>query len=199
MKKFDNPQAYFDAHHQWKSILNPIRDILISKDVEETIKWYLPAYLHHGKNIIGFGCFKKWVALWFHQGSFLGDPHNVLVNAQEGKTISLRQWRFEHPDQLKLSHISSYVDEAIENSIQGLEIKPQRNNGPIVIPKLMQDDFNVNVAFGIHFEKLSLANRRAYIEYIISAKKIETKKRRLVKIRPMIFEGIGLNDKYKKK
>jgi uncharacterized protein YdeI (YjbR/CyaY-like superfamily) len=43
--------------------------------------------------VVGIGSFKSYFGLWFHQGALLSDDENVLINAQEGKTKALRQWR----------------------------------------------------------------------------------------------------------
>jgi uncharacterized protein YdeI (YjbR/CyaY-like superfamily) len=48
------------------------------------------------------------------------------------------------------------------------------------------------------FNLLSLSKRREYAEHVGSAKREETRQQRLEKVIPMIFEGIGLSDKYRK-
>ena len=47
------------------------------------------------------------------------------------------------------------------------------------------------------FDKLSPGKQREYTEYISSAKRDETKQKRIEKILPMIDAGIGLHDKYR--
>ena len=47
------------------------------------------------------------------------------------------------------------------------------------------------------FESLTLTKKREFTEYISSAKRDDTKQKRLEKIIPMILNNIGLNDKYK--
>ncbi|MFN4764445.1 YdeI/OmpD-associated family protein [Gillisia sp. Q332] len=47
------------------------------------------------------------------------------------------------------------------------------------------------------FSGLSPGKQREYSEYIIEAKRDETKQKRIEKIIPMIKVGMGLNDKYK--
>ena len=74
----------------------------------------------------GIAAFKNHYALWFHQGVFLKDTQQKLVNAQEAVTKALRQWRFEKDDPIETELILAYVEEAIQNSIDGKEIKPQR-------------------------------------------------------------------------
>jgi uncharacterized protein YdeI (YjbR/CyaY-like superfamily) len=55
-------------------------------------------------------------------------------------------------------------------------------------------DYELKVAF----EKLTPGKQKEYAEHIGSAKKEKTQVERLEKIKPMVLEGKGLNDKYKK-
>ncbi|WP_325262934.1 YdeI/OmpD-associated family protein, partial [Flavobacterium sp.] len=45
--------------------------------------------------------------------------------------------------------------------------------------------------------KFSPYKQKEFIEYIESAKREETKLTRIEKIKPMILDNIGLNDKYR--
>ena len=51
---------------------------------------------------------------------------------------------------------------------------------------------------GERFDALTPGKQREYTEYIVEAKRAETRTRRLEKILPMIRAGQGLNDRYKK-
>ena len=51
----------------------------------------------NGKNLVGLGSFKSYVGLWFHQGALLADKHQVLVNAQQGRTRAISAMRSETP------------------------------------------------------------------------------------------------------
>lgn len=106
-----------------------IRQLLLQTEVEEDFKWRSPIYTFAGKNIIGLAAFKNWTALFFHQGVFLSDPASVLINAQEGKTKALRQWRFKDLQEVeKLEDlIKEYIAEAIENAKAGKFHKPERS------------------------------------------------------------------------
>ena len=85
-----------------------------------------PCYTLNGKMIVGLGAFKSYVALWFYQGALLADTEGVLINAQEGKTKALRQWRFDSKRAIAARKIKAYVREAISLQEQALEIKPDR-------------------------------------------------------------------------
>ena len=94
MKFAKSIEAFFAMHPNWEKELLLLREILCSGDVEETLKWGMPTYTVNKKNVAGMGAFKSYVGIWFHQGVFLKDEAKKLINAQEGKTKGLRQWRF---------------------------------------------------------------------------------------------------------
>lgn len=66
------------------------------------------------KNVVGILGFKPYFGFWFHQGVLLEDRKKVLINAQEGKTKALRQWRMNSPNDIKSATIKAYVGEAIQ-------------------------------------------------------------------------------------
>jgi uncharacterized protein YdeI (YjbR/CyaY-like superfamily) len=187
---------YIFKHTTWQKELEFLRMVVQKTPLKETIKWGAPVYTFEGKNIVAFAAFKNYVGLWFYQGVFLKDERKLLINAQEGKTQALRQWRFNSIDEMDLDLISSYLLEAIENQKQGKGFKPKKK--PLIIPKELQTTFEVYSSLGKSFESLTLTKKRDFCTYISEAKQLETKKKRLAKIIPMIGQGIGLNDKYKK-
>ncbi|OSY89227.1 hypothetical protein WH52_00850 [Tenacibaculum holothuriorum] len=188
---------YINSKEKWAQELQVLRSILLKLPLEEAIKWSAPAYLYKGKNILGIAAFKNYFGLWFHQGVFLKDEAKVLMNAQEGKTKAMRQWRFESLADLNEELVKQYVLEAIDNEEKGLSIKPKRNTKPVVIPKELQDALDNNQKLKDQFEAFSLSKKREYAEHIASAKREATKQNRLQKIIPMILDGKGLHDKYK--
>ena len=160
----------------------------------ETIKWGTSVYTFKNKNILGLGGFKSYFGIWFYNGVFLKDKNNLLINAQEGKTKSLRQIRFNSIEDVNEQIVLEYIKEAITIEEKGLVIKPEK--------KTLQSDFlekelksnpNLRKAFNL-FTKYK---QNEFIEYIETAKQEKTKLSRMEKIKPMILSNIGLNDKYK--
>ena len=188
-------EEYIDKHHQYSDILKKLRNLILKCNLQENIKWGAPVYSYNGKNIVGIGAFKSYAGLWFFQGALLKDKNSVLVNAQEGKTSALRQWRFTEFKELQDSSIVEYIKEAIANQKAGKEIKPKKK--PLVIPELLNEAMASDSELAEAFEGLSLSCKREYAEYISEAKKEETKLNRLKKIKPMILSKKGLNDKYR--
>ncbi len=198
MKKVSSVEEYIENHSDFSNQLNTLRQLLISTELEEHIKWNAPTYSINGKNVIGLGAFKNHYCLWFFNGVFLKDEANMLVNAQEGKTKALRQMRFESDDKLKADLILSYIKEAIQNQKLGKEIKAARTKkADITIPTELKDAFKNNANLKVAFDKLSPSKQKEYCNYINEAKREVTKISRLEKITPMIIELKGLHDKYK--
>lgn len=123
MQRAESVDAYINQSAQWHDELKLLRRILRSTSLKEEIKWGAPRYTHNGKNVIGVGAFKSYFGLWFHQGALLKDDNNVLINAQEGKTKALRQWRMTSASEIKAAIIKRYVKEAIAHTDAGREIK----------------------------------------------------------------------------
>ncbi len=195
MKMAKSPEEYLSWHPQYEGLLNKLRSIITKTELVETMKWGIPTYCLSNKNVIGIGAFKTYAGIWFFNGVFLKDPKSVLINAQEGKTKGLRQWRFESTEDIDEELLLSYIKEAIQNQKDGKEIKPEKK--PLVIPDELKEVLASDSLLSEAFEELTLSCKREYAEYIAEAKRAETKLKRLEKITPMIMEKVGLNDKYK--
>ena len=187
---------YLEAHAEWRSVLDRLRTVVAESELKETVKWGAPCYTFQGKNLIGLAAFKDFVSIWFHQGALLRDECGVLVNAHEGRTKALRQWRIRTEDEIDERLLRSYVEESIENQRQGREIKADRNK-PLEIPDELAAVLAENQDLHERFDALSPGKRREFAEHVAEAKREETRKKRLEKILPMILAGQGLHDKYR--
>ena len=197
MKKIHSVEEYIETNKHFSDALTILRNIINSTGLNETIKWNAPVYDLSGKNVVGLGAFKNHFGIWFFNGVFLKDEHNLLVNAQEGKTKALRQMRFESINDINKKAVLTYVKEAIDNPKAGKEIKPNRSKKETVIPKELKAVLNKNATLRKSFNALTPSKQREYCEHITTAKREATKLSRLGKITPMILQGVGLYDKYK--
>ncbi|MGY8910072.1 MAG: YdeI/OmpD-associated family protein [Flavobacteriales bacterium] len=188
---------YISKKEKWSKELKVLRAVFADLPVDETIKWGSPVYVFNGKNIVGLSAFKNYCGLWFFQGALLKDKYKFFINAQEGKTKAMLQWRFNSIDEINTAQIKEYVLEAIENVKLGNEIKPTKSSKPVLIPEELQQELNTNKELKISFDDFSLSKQREYAAYISEAKRVSTKLNRLEKIIPMIISGVGLHDKYK--
>ncbi len=196
MERSKTVDEYISNHQNWKREIAYLRAIALKTSFTETVKWGVPTYTINGKNVVGVAAFKNYVGLWFFNGSFLKDHHKKLINAQEGKTKGLRQWRFLSLDEMDEALILEYLNEAIKNQIAGKTIKISRNK-TVVIPPELQKVLNENKEFKTSFEGFTNSKQREFSNYIEDAKRDTTKLIRLEKIIPLILSGVGLHDKYK--
>lgn len=180
----------------WTTELSRLAEIISELPLEKTVKWGSDVYTYNGKNVVSFAGFKNHFALWFFNGVFLKDPKKVLINTGEGKTKSLRQWRFISGEEINAATIKAYVLEAIEVEKQGLKIKPEKHQ-PVTIPSLLNKAFKEDAAFNKAFKSLTSGKQKEYCLHINEAKQEATKLKRLQKIKPLVLEGKGLYDKYK--
>ena len=192
MNKVD---TYIQKHPNWQGELTILRKIFAKTELEEDLKWGAPSYQLNKKIVAGMVGFKNHLGLWFHQGVFLADPKNKLINAQEGKTKALRQWRFEKGEKIDEDLVLAYIQEAIQNCKEGKEVKPKRKT-ELIIPPLLKEALKEKETAAA-FKKLTPGRKKEYAAYITEAKQQTTKEKRVQKIIPMILTGLGLNDKYK--
>lgn len=185
----------WDKSSQWPDELELLKSIINTTELVETTKWGGPAYTINGKNVLGIGGFKDYFTIWFFKGVFLKDEKGVLVNAQEGVTKSLRQWRFASAAEVDKKLVLQYINEAIENEKAGLAIKPEKK--AFIIPERLQKELESSSNLSEAFAKFTPYKQKEFAEFIESAKREETQLARLEKIKPMIREGIGLHDKYR--
>lgn len=181
---------------KWHTELESLAAIIAKLPLDKTTKWGADVYTFQGNNVVSYGGFKNHFALWFFNGVFLSDPLQVLVNASEGKTKSLRQWRFKSADEIDENQIIAYTLEAIEVEKKGLKLKPEKFS-PLPIPEILSTEFKSNPELKNAFETLTPGRQKEYILFLNEAKQQATKHARISKITPMILAGIGLNDKYK--
>lgn len=197
MEKASKIEAYYEKESPFKEGLSRLREIVLKTELNEDLKWGSPVYTLGKDNVLGLLSFKNHFGIWFFNGVFLSDPLQVLENAQEGKTKAMRHWKFTDASQIDEPKVRAYMEEAIENSRKGMKIAPA---GPkeLNVPLELQAALTKDPELQAQFEALAPYKQRDYAEHIQSAKQEATKTRRLDKILPMIRQGIGLNDAYRK-
>lgn len=195
-KQLSNVADIIHDMEPWAEGLFLLREIILSTGLTEEIKWGSPAYTYEGKLVVSIGGFKNFFTMWFHHGVFLSDPANVLVNAGEGRTRGLRQWRFTSVEEIKPALVKKYVKEAIQNAKAGKEIRPEKK-AALAIPAEFVAAFRSDKALKASFDKLTPGRQREYLEYVGEAKTASTRERRMEKSIPTILAGKGLNDRYK--
>lgn len=189
-------QKTWNRNAFWQQELEGLKAILATTELVETTKWGGIVYTLNGKNLLGLGGFKNYFTIWFFNGVFLKDELGVLVNANEGVTKGLRQWRFTRWEDVNDKNVLHYVNEAIANERAGLAIKPEKKVR--IECAFLDAELAKDAALRKAFEGFTLSKQNEFLEYIATAKQEKTQVSRMEKIKPLILEGRGLNDWYRK-
>lgn len=198
MKKPESADAYIESQEKWGKELAKLRAAILSTGLEETVKWMMPVYTNNGKNVVGIAGFKMHFGIWFYEGASLADPEQVLTNAQEGKTQMMRHWKMTSAKDIRVRAIKAYVKEAIEVSKEKKTPKKKKAAISVTVPPELDAALRKDKKAAKAFGDLSAAKQRDYAEYISTAKRAETKVKRLAKIVPMIRDGAALHDMYRR-
>lgn len=164
-----------------KEICQQLRTIILATDnsIIEDWKWG-PNYNRNGM-VCGFGAFQKHVNLVFFQGAILTDKQNILI-ANLGN-IHNRHIRFTDASQIKTSIIKAYINEAIQNNLQGLKVESADKEIQLPVPLLSILKSNNLLT---KFEKLTYYKRKEFINWYLAAKRDDTQTKRLIKIVDMV-------------
>ena len=157
-------EQYIDKHKNFAKEIVVLRNLIVATNLLETIKWGRPTYTLDGKNVVGIGAFRSHFGLWFFKGALLADRNKVLLNAQEGKTAAMRQWRFEKETFIDQNLIKMYIEEAIEIEKNGLKILSSPKS--LVLPLELSRLFNENKKLSKMFDALTNGKKREFAEYI---------------------------------
>lgn len=177
-----------------QAICKRLRKLILSADPEiiEDWKWG-PNYYLNGM-VCGYWGFKKHVSFVFFQGSLLKDKKKILL--ENPGNVHNRHIKFTDVKQVDDKVILEYLFEAIDNNRKGLKIIETKDK-TIVTPDVVAKAFKKAKVLA-YFDSLAFSHRKEYIQWIESAKKEETRTRRIEQAIEKLQDKQGLNDKYKK-
>lgn len=177
-----------------KVICTRLRKIILSADPEliEDWKWG-PNYYLNGM-VCGYWGFKKHVSLVFFQGALLKDKKKRLITP-EG-TQNNRHLRFTDVKDIDEDYILGLLFQAIDNNRKGLKFTAPKDKTIETPPDLEKALKKAKVL--TYFNSLAYSHRKEYIQWIDSAKKEETRLRRIGQAIEKLQAKQGLHDPYKK-
>ncbi len=185
---------FIQSEKKWRDEFVLLRSLVNHDDLIEEIKWGVPCYTYHDKNVVLIHGFKEYCALLFIKGSLLSDPLKLLIQQTQNVQAG-RQLRFTSIDEI-LQHkesIINYVKEAIilEKSGAKVEFKPTEN---MVYPDELLQKFEEVPQLKVAFLALTPGRQRAYILHFTEPKQAKTREARIEKYYPKILDGKGLFD-----
>lgn len=159
-------------------------------EIDETIKWGMPHFVYKGKNLAGMAAFKAHCAFVLHGQGRQGGKNDDGMGAY-GKIATMS----DLPPERELAARILDGKAEIDNPVKKSKTKP--------VPKAdipMPDDFAAELdrlqgARG-QFDAMAPSHRREYLEWIVEAKRPDTRAKRIAQAGEWITEGKKRNWKY---
>lgn len=173
-------------------------------EVEETIKWGMPTFMHAGAILCSMAAFKRHASFGFWKHALVvGSDTTVQGNASKdeaskgmgsfGRLVSVR-------DLPQKRQMAAYLRKAMSLNEQGVKVPGVRKvAAPKPMPEVPEDFANVLRADAkvlATFEGLAPSYRRDYLDWILEAKREETRTRRIAQAVEWLAEGKSRNWKY---
>jgi uncharacterized protein YdeI (YjbR/CyaY-like superfamily) len=183
-----------EKESNWKQEMMLLREIVNESALTEDYKWKQACYTYHGSNVVIIGSFKSSCVLSFLKGVLLKDEAQLLQfpgeNSQSAKLLRFTS----KEDIIRLKpQILSYIREAI--AFEEIGAKVDTSSTPAQpIPDEMNLIFDNDNSFKNAFESLTAGRQRAYLMFFNAAKQSATRTDRILKFRPRILDGKGMND-----
>lgn len=178
-----------------RPILAHVRDLVheACPQVEETIKWGMPTFLHAGGILCGMAAFKQHASFGFWKHALVvgeGEPRDGM--GSYGKMTSL--------DDLPTKAILlAHIRKAMKLNEDGVKAPAARKAAPKPPPETPADllaALKQDTAARATFDAFPPSCRREYIDWIVEAKREETRAKRLAQTLEWLAEGKRRNWKY---
>ncbi|WP_226469721.1 YdeI/OmpD-associated family protein [Luteimonas panaciterrae] len=186
-----------------RPILEHLRAIVheACPDVEETIKWGFPHFTHGGRILAGMSAFKQHAAFAVPMLGATGDGAEKQAVDKTGEAMG-HYGRItaisDLPSKRTLIAQLKQAAKAIDAGAKRPGPKKHKPKPPLQVPDHLTKALSKNPSAKAHFGKFPPSKQRDYIEWIVEAKREETRERRVAQSVEWIAEGKGRNWKYEK-
>jgi uncharacterized protein YdeI (YjbR/CyaY-like superfamily) len=163
-------------------------------DVEETLKWSVPAFMHHGI-LCNMAAFKAHCTFGFWK-------HDLIVKDDGTADTAMGSFgRLTSVDQLPSDKVlAGYLKKAMAFNEAGIKITKPKSKAKkeLVIPDYFMAAVKQNKKALAAFEAFSYSHKKEYVEWVTEAKGEDTRRRRLDTAVQWLAEGKSRNWKYEK-
>jgi uncharacterized protein YdeI (YjbR/CyaY-like superfamily) len=184
-------------------ILEHIREVVhqACPEVEETLKWGMPSFEYKGL-MCGVAAFKKHCTFGFWKSSLLNDPHGVLKDQEQaamgsfGKMTSMKDLPSD-------KILKALIKDAMRLNDEGIKIPTATRKRGVVKNEIPEPEYLTkllakNKKAKENWDKFAPSHRKEYLEWITSAKRDETRDKRLAQTIAQVAEGKPQHWKYQK-
>ena len=178
-----------------RPILEHVRAVVheACPDVEETMKWSMPTFVYGGGILCGMAAFKQHASFGYWKHALVvgeGEPRDGM--GSYGKLTSVRDLP---PKKTLLAHIKR----AMQLNLDNVKSPAQRKAAPKPPPEAPADlvaALKKNATARKTFEAFPPSAQRDYVEWIVEAKREETRAKRLAQAVEWMAEGKRRNWRY---
>jgi uncharacterized protein YdeI (YjbR/CyaY-like superfamily) len=197
MSRDSRIDAYIERQADFaRPILQHLRRVVHEAEpqLEETIKWGMPHFTYKGRIVAGIAAFKAHATFGLRQaGAVLGET------GAKGEAMGQfgRLTRIE--DLPPEEELKAIVRRAAALAADGPKPRPKKGPKPeIDTPEDLQAALEANAAAKATFEAFPPSCRREYVEWVVEAKRPETRSKRLAQAVEWMAQGKRRNWKYEK-
>src|SRR5438045_1842475 len=162
-------------------------------NVEETIKWSFPHFDYKGM-MCGMAAFKQHCSFGFWKRELIFDTGKASGTEPMNWSRKIHSLADLPPDK----ELLSYIRKAAELNESGIKAakKPVKKKPAPKVPTDLATALKKNKKAQATFDVLSPSGKREYVEWIVSAKREETRERRLKTAIEWLSQGKPHNWKY---
>ena len=186
-ERFETPDC---STRPWIDGLRHLRRICLDMELEETVKWGHPTYMHAGRNIAIFGAFRSDFRLSFMNAGLLNDTENVLEpQGPNARTPSIIRFADVALVEEMEPVIRAYLRQLMEHAEKGT--KPPKVRMEIDMPDELAEALQTDRELADAFFALTPGRQRSYMFNLNQAKQSATRVARIEKFRHKIIAGKG--------
>jgi len=194
-----NPDDWLEKAPEFsRAICTQLREWIFrwAPDLDESIKWGALCYKGR-KQVLAIGAFKKHVSLVFFRGTELADRMHLFNQRDEGNT-NIRT--------IRLTTLEGLIREALRVLIQAavaldadpsVPPVPPVKRTPMPMPGFFKKALKANPKAAAGFATLAPSHQREYIAWLTSAKRPETRDKRLAEALKATAAGRSYSDRRK--
>lgn len=161
--------------------------------VEETIKWGMPTFVHAGGILCGMAAFKRHVSLGYWKHELVMDGAERDGMGSYGKMTSL----VDLPSKTRMQADLKKAARLNEEGVKTTRPAPTQRAAPD-LPDDLAVALKKHKAAKTAFDGFAPSHRREYIEWIVEAKRDETRSKRIAQAVEWLGEGKKRNWKYER-
>ena len=178
-----------------RPILTELRDLVhdTCPRVRETLKWGMPSFMHHGI-LCGMAAFTAHATFGFWKGKLIVDAKsnkNYEAMGQFGRITKMG-------DLPSKRVLAGYIRQAMRLNEENVKVPraAPKPKAPIRVPADLRVALARSAKAKKTFDEFAPSHRREYLEWILEAKREETRKKRIAQTVEWLAAGRKRNWKY---